>query len=159
MAAVVNNLLVKLLEMSRQKEKLMHEILQTGERLAGAGDDWELVDKLLAARQKYMDEIDGLDRQIENLKQKIAAFAGAGSWKDVGVRHAEAVNMLEDTWRRSAEMAVEAKRLTDKSREQVEKKLKELQQNMKKLQSSKPGLAAYHKKPKQNSGYFLDQKK
>ncbi|MBO8138764.1 MAG: hypothetical protein H0Z40_11755 [Desulfotomaculum sp.] len=159
MPMVVDKLLAELLKISRRKEKLMAEILAVSGGLADINDSWEDLEKLLAARQKYITEIDKLDVQINNIKQKILSLTGAAGWEDVQVIYPEAVKQLRECWRHSSEMAGKAKKLTDKGREQVEEKLKELQKGMKKLQLSKAGMAAYHNKPAQQSGYFIDKKK
>lgn len=156
---MVDNLLTKLLEVSRHKEKLMNQMLHVSKQLADSSDDWESYEKYLGIRQKYIKEIDGLDQQLNMLKEKTVTFIGVSNWDGVKEFHPGMVEEIEQCWKLASKTAEESFELTEQSMIQVERNLKELQHNMKTLQSSKTGVTAYKKRIKQNSGYFLDKKK
>jgi predicted O-linked N-acetylglucosamine transferase (SPINDLY family) len=151
-------MITKLLDFYGQKHKLMQEILMLSRQLS-AEPEFDRIEKLLAARQEYMSKVDQLDQQLELIKNKLVAETGVGSWQEVLKHRPEFLKQLEPISTAINQAAREAKELTEKSRISAEKKLNALRLDMKKMQSSKVGMAAYHNKPKQHSGYFLDKKK
>ena len=147
-------ILDELLVILQQKEKLMHEILLVSRGLTSATEDWELPEKLLHARQEYIFKIDEIDRQALVLRKKITCER-----KDIKKIYPQAWKQLENVWEHTKEMALQSEKLTRQGRDLAVERLKILEQNINKLQSSKKVLTAYQKKPAQFDGYFLDKKK
>ncbi|MEG6617340.1 hypothetical protein V6C27_13085 [Peptococcaceae bacterium 1198_IL3148] len=148
----------KLIEYYQQKLKLMQEILQLSRRMT-VSSEFDQLEKHLMARQEYMNKVDQWDQQIQLLKDKLVAETGAAHWADFKKQQPEVLQQLEPIIAAIGAAAKEAKELADQSRAEAEQRLKELQLEMRKMQSSKVGMKAYHNKPKQHSGYFLDKKK
>lgn len=156
---VAESILNKLLQLAERKNMMMNEIHEISKRLADAADNWEELQKLLNARQAYMDKIDRLDADFDSLKQKVVAEAGVGSWEGLKKIHPHAVQAIENKLQTAAETARKAHKLSVDAQLTAEAKLKELQMKFKKLQSTKVGIGAYQKKNAQYSGYFIDKKK
>lgn len=155
----IADLLNKLQNLLQQKQGLMQQVLQLSQRLVKEGEEYRQLEKLLDARQQYMDSIDQLDQQIHLLKEKIITAAGVSNWHDVKQLQPQVVASIENTVSNIKAIAGEAHQLTEQSREMAAAQLKQLQQKFKKLQSSKNGFSAYQHKTVQASGYFLDKKK
>lgn len=155
----VENLLDKMLDLVRQKEKLMQEILQLSGRMVGADGDWEEIDKLLDTRKEYINRINLLDLKLKDLREKIVAQAGVGSWDHIMALYPQQTMLVESVLNKCSGMAFKAKGLTDQSRELAQSKITELERSIKKAQASKTGLSAYKKQSAQHDGYFIDKKK
>lgn len=155
----VQKILDQLLVVLKQKEKLMQQILLLSKRLVNETGDWDVLDNLLNARQEYIQKTDALDQQARLLRKKITSDQSVVNWEDLSRICPQSWQQLENIREQNKKIALQSQNLTKQSCDLAVTKLKSLEKDINKIQSSKKVLNTYQKTPAQPDSYFLDKKK
>lgn len=152
----------RLIEISEKKHKLLQDLfVLTGEQAKNITEDGlEQLDKVIAAKQSIMGDIDKLDEEFNVYFLRLKQGLGIKSLSDLRVSAVNGMKELQDSVKNVMELIKQISELDAKNNEDAKKLLQHLGDEIKKINQGKKVNVAYKATPViQPTSYFIDKKK
>ncbi|SFQ96988.1 hypothetical protein [Desulfoscipio geothermicus] len=143
----------------QKKLALLQEfcLMTTLQQQALAGDDMQKFNELIEARQKIIDIVDGLDKEIIIREQAYLANA-----RQAVFHNAAAEKLVRDMQRLKQNIQdclLQVQEINRQVMQELEEKHHALVKSMGKLRTARQADNLYRKKARQMRAYFIDKKK